>query len=530
MENRPNILFIMTDQLSAAWMHFHGGKIESSPTLNILAEEGMVFDRCYASHPVCSPNRATLLTGRSAEVHGIVGNNYVLREDTPTFADVLRYHGYRTGGFGKFHLSPQSQGVQPSLDHLGFDEWVESADFKWGPWLEWVKDGHPEHYEAALDMCWGDGRNKPGITEEESQLWEKIDGKYLHPAQEKSGHANFYVSPLPPEVTDTTFVTDKSIEFLREHKQQHNGKPFLCYVSYVDPHDPIDPPEPYASMFDPADMPEPKAAEWKEQGPEFLGSMGGNVEELMADEKSWRQMRAWYQGSIRLIDDNISRLIDTLKELGEWDNTILVFTSDHGDMLGDHGFNGKGTKHYDSCIRVPLLIAGPGIASGRSECLTCTLDFFPTLLDWAGIAQDERPPLEGRSLASAAAAGKDPDGWPAVRCSISTPFGSTWSVVTEDNWRLTWVAHKNNIFQGDGQLFNLEDDPDEQNNLYHNTDFAEKKNALYSLLVSAQSLSMSTPQYRNMAAIDGAKRKRGRYLKIGDPACPVYPKSTSPFQ
>ena len=143
----------MADQLAAAFLRCYGGQVDSTPTLDRLAVEGVRFDRCYATHPVCAPNRATILTGRSSSVHGIISNNYTLATDNTTYAQVLRAHGYRTGGFGKFHQTPMHVPVPDSLDYLGFDESLVTEDPKW-PWLDWVQMEHLEYHEQALAMCW----------------------------------------------------------------------------------------------------------------------------------------------------------------------------------------------------------------------------------------------------------------------------------------------------------------------------------------------------------------------------------------
>lgn len=116
-----NIVFIVADQLGAGVLNCYGGGVASTPTLDALDQEGMRFDRCYATHPVCAPNRATFLTGRSLQIHGIISNNFALQTDTPTYAHLLKQHGYRTGGFGKFHQSPMSLPVPDSLAYLGVD-------------------------------------------------------------------------------------------------------------------------------------------------------------------------------------------------------------------------------------------------------------------------------------------------------------------------------------------------------------------------------------------------------------------------
>ncbi|MCL5270546.1 MAG: sulfatase-like hydrolase/transferase, partial [bacterium] len=152
MAKRPNI--ILADQLAASFVGCYGSGVNSTPTLDRLAAEGVRFDRAYAHVPVCAPNRATILTGRSQEIHGVVTNNLNLVHDGPTYADVLQREGYRTGSFGKFHLSPMMYPLPRNFNFLGFDESVPSEDPRLGPWIDWIEREHPEAYEQALATCW----------------------------------------------------------------------------------------------------------------------------------------------------------------------------------------------------------------------------------------------------------------------------------------------------------------------------------------------------------------------------------------
>ncbi len=255
---QPNIVFIMADQLAAAMLHCYGGTVDSTPTLDRLAADGVRFDRCYATHPVCAPNRATILTGRSSCIHGIITNNYTLLPDNTTYAQVLQALGYRTGGFGKFHQTPMHTPVPESLTYLGFGESTVTEDPKW-PWLDWVAREHPEHYEAALAMCW-DWPNHPS----DPRIGDRAEArrKHLQSLVDAEPWPLMHASPLPPEVHDTTYITELGLDFMQRHLAEHGDQPFFCHISYVDPHDPYDPPEPYASMFDPDAMPEPLPAEW----------------------------------------------------------------------------------------------------------------------------------------------------------------------------------------------------------------------------------------------------------------------------
>jgi arylsulfatase A-like enzyme len=490
-----NIVFITADQLAASMLGCYGSGVDSTPTLDYLAAEGIRFDRCYATSPVCAPNRATMLTGRSAVVHGIISNNYVLSTDMPTYAHVLRAYGYRIGGFGKFHQTPMHTPVPENVAYLGFDESIISEDPKWGPWLEWVKQEHPEHYAAALSLAWPQWPNSPSPDEVDDCRDAKAE--ILRPLQDASSWYLMHPSPLPSELHDSTFITDKSIDFIRRHVDAYGNQPFFCHISYVDPHDPYDPPEPYASMFEPDDMPDALPAEWMNQGFETLEKAQEfhHFNEIYDKPDIVCKLRALYHGSLRYLDDQIARVVNFLKNADLWDNTILVFTTDHGEMLGDHGQITKGSKHYDTGIRCPLIVAGGSVHSCVTARLTNTLDFYPTFCDWAAIPVEGRPPLEGKSFA-ALCEGEDVEGWN----EISVAIGTVESVITDDGWRLTRF-----LAEGKGQMFNLDTDPAEQHNLYDDPDLAGKRQELLERLIHVMSLPRRLPHYRNMPLIDGIK-------------------------
>jgi len=466
-----------------------------------------------------------ILTGRSPEVHGIVSNNYALQSDNPTYAHVLRGQGYRTGAFGKIHQTPMPWAVPTDLDFLGFDEAIISEDPKWGPWIDWVRAKHPEHYAEALAMTNGHGgRQGPyppmdlmqGATQEQTEIKGEAYPRVMQPRLDASEWSRMYPSPLPPEVHDTTFITECGLDFIRRAGQ--GDAPFFCHISYVDPHDPYDPPEPYASMFDPDDMPDALPAEWEEQGPTVLrANQTGYLrfDTIAHNPAAIRKLRALYHGSLKLIDDQIQRVVDYLKEAGLWENTIVVFATDHGEMLGDHGCISKGLPHYDLGIRCPLIVAGGPIEPGEGSRLSCSLDLFPTFCEWAGVPQEDLPSLEGKSFAGLCGPWEGKEGWDAVAVSISTVD----SIVTADGWRLTQYG------PGQGQLFNLKEDADEQYNLHGDPAYLSKKAELLERLMQLRARPRVIPQYRNFGVKSGRKFDTGGTMK----KYPLYDAPPSPW-
>ena len=497
-EALPNIIFIMVDQLGAATLNSYGGGVPSTPTLDRWSEEGTRFTRCYASVAVCAPNRATILTGRSPVAHGLTANNLHLDPRVPTYAQALKTVGYRLGGFGKFHQTSMALPLPKDMSFLGFDESVPTEDPRLGPWLEWVAEAHPEHYEAALATCWP----MPYLSKSEREQWQKAFDTHLKPLRDASPWHLMYPSPLPPEVQQTTWITDLGLDFIKRHRREHPEAPFFCHLSYVDPHDPYDPPEPYACRFDPSDMPDPLSANWLERAPAALLKKRAfaGFEHIADDPAALRQLRAYFHGSLRFLDDQFARLECFLKDTGLSETTLVVFTSDHGELLGDQQLITKGVAHYDAGVRCPLIVRGPRIKKGGvSDRLTCSLDFFPTFCDWAGL--DRRPPLEGKTFAAAAQGEPSKDNWDVVtveadHCPDVHP--SVQSIFTDDGWRLT-------IFDETkyGELFDLTHDPDEAHNLFFDLDSGAIKLNLLQQHIRAFMRPAQVQQYRNLPYQEG---------------------------
>ena len=512
--SQPNIVFVMADQLAAGFLGCYGSGVESTPTLDRLASEGARFERCYAHCPVCAPNRATIFTGRSIGVHGVVTNNYVLQPDNPTFAMKLRQAGYRTGGFGKFHLTPMQWPLPESFDYLGFDESVPTEDPKLGPWLDWVEREHPEYYEQALAVSWP----MSYITEYGPQrrnllpLWEEVNARIREPLRRASDWRLMHASPLPADLHQTTYITDLGLDFMTRHLRRTPDRPFCCFISYVDPHDPYDPPAPYDEMFAPEDMPLPIPMQGDRYASETLEAARDMFDfRAVADRpRVMRQLRARYHGSIKFIDDQLARLVRFLDEKGIADNTIVVFTTDHGDMMGDHGFITKGVMHYDSGIRCPLIVRGARTARGLlCHRLVSSLDFFPTFCKWAGVQQP--PPLEGKSFADACLDGNEESGWETV--TVQAPQADVRSIVTRDGWRFTVFNEP-----GQGQMFYLRNDPQEQNNLYREPKWARQRVKLHEALTRAYMQPLHVEQYRNLPEREGCRYTLSRGLR---PLVPV---------
>jgi arylsulfatase len=529
-QKQPNIVLIMADQLSAAFIQCYGSGVNSTPCLDSLAAEGTRFSRCYASAPVCAPNRACMLTGRSPEVHGIITNNYALQSDNPTYANVLKYHGYTCGGFGKFHQTPMSYATPLDLSYLGFDEVAVTEDPMWSTYIDWVRKNHPDCLEQALAVTNSHGgvvapnyraETKQGASDEDYRLKEEGFKKHLLPRMNASPWERMYESPLDAKADDCVYITDKGLDFMKRKKS--SDQPFLCHLSCIGPHDPYDPSAPYSTMFSPQDMKEEIPAEWKnDPHASFFDGFRDNYlnfRKICEDKENIAKWRALYHGSIRMIDDQISRVVHFLKTEGLWEDTVIIFTTDHGDSMGDHGMISKGIHHYDTCIRTPLIVGGGyGEHIGDTDRLTATTDFFPTFCELASVPAENMPPIEGSSFAGFIRSGYEQNRHKSVNVCLS--IAST--VVSDDGWRMT-VYDKSPA----RQLFYLPDDPTEQHNLYYDPKYNEIKIRLLEMLINNKARNTMLPaHYRNIPILHGRKIDPNR---TDGPSLPLYCHSDAPW-
>ncbi|MEM7537573.1 MAG: sulfatase [Chloroflexota bacterium] len=338
---RPNILFVFSDQQRYSALGANGNPIVQTPAIDQLAAEGMVCDNMFSNHPLCSPYRAILLTGRYGWQNGVIDNEYLPRRDIPTLPRTLREHGYGTGHIGTFHLG---KGPYAEEDRYGLD------------------------YLAAMDMSGGGGffdRNYH-INEAESQLYEGWT---------------------------STVETDLAIDFMERHRETRPDAPFALFVSWRPPHWPYPQYPDQYGIYDPADMDVP-----------------GNVPEQMADFA--RRELADYYACCTGLDAEMARLTAALERLGISDNTIVIYTSDHGDHLSSHGYGkpydswmnhtmraSKSTPYEESC-HVPFVVRWPGVtpAGTRSDAFMGAIDLVPTLLGACGVPLPDG--LQGRDVSS----------------------------------------------------------------------------------------------------------------------------------
>lgn len=416
---QPNILFIMTDQQRADHVGFAGNPVVRTPNLDAIAASGTQFDNAYVANSICTPNRCSIVTGRMPSGHGAASNGISLDWNANTFVRRLRDAGYSTGLVGKAHFQDWGD-LPPPFDtehipdvplrtrrtvlpegwHLYESRKTHREGFVSFP-DDYYGFGHVDMVVGHSDTCRGhyehwlrdkgfDPADLLGTMKSDSPSLDTYDG-WWQVRQPR----------LPAELYPSRYIADRSIEFLKRHDRE---TPFFLQVSFPDPHHPFTPPGEYWSMYDPAKMPLPSTYDDDHEHSMWLarayarrtGNLDAVVQPFGPDEDQLRHALAAQYGMISLIDDCVGDIHRALKDLDLADDTIIVFTSDHGDMFGDHHIMLKGTMHYEGCVKVPLIIADPSIEASRRDALVSSVDIAQTMLALAGV--DEYEGMHGTSL------------------------------------------------------------------------------------------------------------------------------------
>jgi len=472
--NKPNILWLCTDQQRYDTIAELGYPDVSTPNIDKLVKNGTTFERTYCQSPICTPSRASFLTGMYASSVRVNRNGIPSFPDfPPLITKTLADNGYTCGLIGKLHLTSAYQRIEERADD-GYSYWQYSH----APRDDWEK-GH------------------------DYADWVRSKGEIL-------GELITHVEGVPAELHQTTWCAEKTIEFMQDNKD----RPWLASVNMYDPHPPFNPPQSYRDQFDPAEMTPPlfresDIAQQQKLAPVAFQSKGQHPDNLdinspilpqsaqpnlleaeTSGERDAQTLKAAYYAMMKLVDDQVGRIIDALEESGQLDNTIIIFTSDHGETLGDHGLIMKGCRFYEGLVRVPLIWSWKGHFGKdvRTDALVELTDIVPTLLDVVGL--DIPDYVTGQSLYPILMGEQSPDKHrDYVRCeyidALDLPDDSYATMYFDGRYKLS-VYHTHNL----GELYDLQVDPDEFDDLWDSPDHQHIKTELLQKSFNATMLTM----------------------------------------
>lgn len=443
MNDNYNIVLIMADQLTPFMMGAYGNTQVITPNLDRLAGEGVLFEAAYSPCPLCTPARAAMMTGKYVGRLNCFDNVSAFPSEEPTFAHYLTNAGYETVLCGKMHFVGADQ-LHGFTTRLTTD--IYPSDYSWLPqFIDKEKHimqpdswGNAIHYnrQSAKPKEWNDGLQ----YDEEVQV--------------------------------------KAREYLYKKGMEEEKTPFCLCVSYHHPHDPFQPPEKYWNMYEGKDIAIPDLSHAKPKGDTLLdcwlntGFHRTDVFDVTKAEDLYAVRRA-YSGLVTYIDDKVGQLLDDLEQCGLRENTVVIFTSDHGDMLGERGMVQK-RCFYEWSSRIPLIISAPGgkLKGKKVAAPVSLVDIAPTVMSLAG-CEDTLREMDGVSLFTVMEQGREPV------FSESHGEGILWPcyMVRENHWKYTF------IYGREAQLFLMDTDPDEKNNVSGQEEYEEVESHLKNLIL-----------------------------------------------
>ena len=490
-----NVLFITTDQQHYMAMGYRNPEVRT-PNLDRLVEQGMSFHRAYTVNPTCTPTRASWLTGTYPSQHGAWSLGTKLMEDRPTVGDAFREAGYRTALVGKAHFQPllgtdeySSLESYPGLHDLDFWRGF-SGPFYGFQHVELARNHTDESHVGQHYALWMEERGLANWRDYflPNPPFRELEGDPLAHSSHRPRQPG-EAWELPAEYHYNTWICERTNALMEQYVR--DGEPFYLWASFFDPHPAYMVPEPYASMYDPArvTVPEHRPGEFDDKPPYFQRALeedpdfsdfqepGGHAvhgagSHLRSREEKAKNIATMY-GMMTMLDDAIGRILDQVDELGIADETLVCFTTDHGDFWGQHGLVAKAIHHYEDLIRVPLVVRQPGTipAGVVSEALQSTVDLPPTFLSMSGLPV----PREMTGLDESAV-------WQGHEEALRT------HVIVENQHQPTTVnmrtfvtpRYKMTVHYGReyGELYDLAEDPGEYVNLWDREEAAQLKSRL----------------------------------------------------
>jgi arylsulfatase A-like enzyme len=493
---KRNILFITTDQMRYDALGCNGGRVARTPAIDSLARNGINYQRAHNQNVVCMPARATMMTGQHVSSHGVWMNGVSLPEDRPTIAHHLQTHGYHTGLLGKAHFEPWLgdaavffENRMASLDstgpHRGFDH-MELANHFF--------EGH-SHYDLWMN----------DHLEEKRKFYPMVTDKGQNTASRgETGATQVWPMDVPTELYHTNWVAERTMAWL---SSLNTDQPFFCWMSFPDPHHPWDLPESEVYRVDWRDTPLPnlysedpderaallesKPRHWKGY---YEGTLWSNMEsprefvpaQMTADQV--REINAMTHIENELIDEACHRVFEFLKQRGQFEQTDIIFTTDHGELQGDFGLLFKGPYHVDALMRLPLIwqpAAVAGVQPTEVAAPVGQLDLASTFCEIAGIDIPEY--CEGQALPISESMADEQSRehviteWDSEHGPIDMHLKSIYHA---SGWLCTAYA-KSHLYDGsEGELYDMTNDPEQRVNLWDDPNCADRRRELSAMLES----------------------------------------------
>lgn len=487
MDKRPNILWLTTDQQRADTIHALGNPYIDTPNLDKLCAQGVAFTNTYCQNPICTPSRASFLAGRyPSAINANINGASNLPEHCTLITKRLADAGYFCGLVGKLHITSAWDDYEDRMDdgysyfcrHMASGHYLDRPD---NPYVKWLS-------EKGVD--WHD-------------LFT-IDDKHDY---------HWYKESAPSELRQTAWLAEEAIRFIKERSS--TAQPWMLSVNCFDPHPPYDAPTELVEKYMNRNLPDPI---YTEEDLALSAKLRDFFFQSAAHptDDTIRRNKASYYGMIELVDRHYGRIIDALDELGIRDNTLIIFNSDHGEMLGDHGLTHKGCRFYQSLVHIPLIISMPSCfrQNIRYDDLVELTDIAPTIADICGFACDDS---HGVSLKPILDGSSENTGRKFVRAEfydtleidpcydgLRAPGEVSKDEIADCSYATMYLdgRYKLNVYHGThfGELYDLKTDPTEQNNLWDDESYRDKKMALL-----LDSYEMSTKYSRP------GQVRRGRY-------------------
>ena len=458
-DDAPNILWITTDQQRWNTINALGNPHVTTPNLDRLVHEGVSFTRAYSQSPISTPSRASFLTGMYP--HSIRASKNGMAywpEAAPLITAILDDAGYDCGLAGKFHLSTAMANLPEKRPQ---------------------NDGYR--------VFWYSHSPYQGGSSNDYISWFLKGGVDIISLKNELGY-------VPAEYHQTTWCTDRAIDFVKEDRGRNY--PWMFSLNIYDPHSPFDPPSEYIDRYDIDKLPGPafRESDIKQKGV-FNDVMFQSVPTVYNEYEQKLEL-AKYWAQIDLIDENIGRILEVLEETGQIDNTLIIFTSDHGDMVGDHGMRRKGCRFYEGLVRVPLIFWFPTMIKQnlQSDALVELIDIYPTIMEITGLPVPGN--IHGKSLLPILTGEKDPGHHKDyVRSEFYDTIEPGRGHLHNFGTMLRTERYKLVVYHGHprgGELFDMEDDPNEHNNLWDDPDYQDVRFELMKKSFDQTVLSIDT--------------------------------------